>query len=71
VADVVTAGVPAEPQPDFDSAALFARGDTGACVSLLAVGVGVAAVLEVPVERDDDSQLSRKAPTVSSGTSSR
>jgi hypothetical protein len=43
--------------PDFDSAALFAWGDTGACVSFRTVGVGVTAVLVVPADRDDDDLL--------------
>jgi len=48
---------PGRAQPDFDSGALFARGDTGACLSLLALGVEVHVVLEVPVERDDDDRV--------------
>ena len=45
---------PGRAQPDFDSGSLFARGDTGACLSLLALGVEVHVVLEVPVEREGD-----------------
>jgi len=34
-ADVVAAGVPAGPQPDFDSIVLFVRGDTGETANLV------------------------------------